>query len=171
VRRVIRQGHVRRVEPGRLAMDEGEAELAPGALVIDCAASAATELPSGGRVFEPGRINLEMVRPYQPTFSSALIARLEATVDDLEVKRAATRATPLQDTPKEWVERRLTGAMNEAAWSKIEAVNAWMKTSRLNATSHTLAGFDPSDAAQAGLMARIGAAMPRAVENMARLIA
>ena len=41
IRNVIRMGHVRRIEPGRMILDQGEVPLADGALIIDCAASAA----------------------------------------------------------------------------------------------------------------------------------
>lgn len=88
IRNVIRLGHVRRVEPGRLAFEEGEAAIPEGALVVDCAASAAKRPEDDHlQVFSPGRIDLEMIRPFQPTFSAALIGHLEATIPELEADR------------------------------------------------------------------------------------
>jgi hypothetical protein len=117
-------------------LDRGEAPLPEGALVIDCAASAAAM--TGDRplaVFSEGRIDLEMIRPYQPTFSAALIGHIEATIPDLEAKRALARPTPMNDTSADWAERRFTAALNEAAWAKAEGLGDWVKTCRLNAAA------------------------------------
>jgi hypothetical protein len=171
VENVIRMGHVRRIEPGRLILDAGEAAIPPDTLVIDCAASAArANVEDRAPVFSPGRINLQMIRVTQPTFSAAVIAHLEATVRDEAVKRAATNVTPMIDTVADWVERRLTTALNEAAWSEIDGMSAWLRACRLNAPAHALSALDPSDDAKMAVLARISAATPKAIENMRRLV-
>ncbi|MEM6744910.1 MAG: NAD(P)/FAD-dependent oxidoreductase, partial [Pseudomonadota bacterium] len=170
IRNVLRHGHVRRIDPGRVVFDDAEAPLPDGALVIDCAASAATMTGDGPlQVFSPGRIDLEMIRPYQPTFSAALIGHIEATIPDLEAKRALARPTPMNDTPADWAERRFTGGLNEAAWSKTEEIDAWVKTCRLNPAAHVGPHIDPTDASQMAVLGRIGAAMPQAMQNLPRL--
>ncbi|HEX5697624.1 MAG TPA: hypothetical protein VFX90_03135, partial [Rhodoferax sp.] len=54
--------------------------LPAGTLVVDCTARAVERRPAVP-VYQPGRIVLQMVRVPQPTFSAALIARLEAAPD------------------------------------------------------------------------------------------
>ncbi|MEM1314996.1 MAG: NAD(P)/FAD-dependent oxidoreductase [Pseudomonadota bacterium] len=172
IRHVIRLGHLRRAEPGRLRFDAGEATVPPGALLIDCAASAAKP-PEDGRaqVFSPGRIDLEMIRPFQPTFSAALIGHLEATIPDLEAKQALTRVTPMNDTSADWASSRFIGNLNEAAWSKVEGLSQWIRNCRLNGPGHALRRLDPEDAAQMAVLGRIQAATPKAMENLPRLLA
>ncbi len=171
VKNVIRMGHVQSIEPGRLIFASGEAAIAQNALIIDCAASAAAaNVDDRAPVFSAGRINLQMIRIAQPTFSAAVIAHLEATVQHEAVKRAATNVAPMIDTVAHWVDRRRTTALNEAAWNKIDGMPAWLLGCRLNAPSHALAVLDRSDAAKMAVLARLGAAIPKAIENMPRLV-
>ena len=61
----------------------------PGTLYVDCTASAVGEnIDDLTPVFAPGRINLQMIRQFQPCFSSALIAFIESSVDDGDERRA-----------------------------------------------------------------------------------
>ncbi len=171
VKNVIRMGHVQRIEAGRMILQSGEVVIPQGALIIDCAASAAAaNVDDRAPVFSEGRINLQMIRITQPTFSAAVIAHLEATVQDEAVKRAATNVVPMVDTVAHWVDRRRTTALNEAAWNKIDGMPAWLMGCRLNAPSHALAVLDRSDAAKMAVLARLGAAIPKALENMPRLV-
>ncbi len=171
VKNVIRMGHVRRIESGRLIFATGEEAIPHDALVIDCAASAArANIDDHAPVFSAGRINLQMIRPTQPCFSAAVIAHLEATVQDEAIKQAATNVTPMIDTVAHWAERRRTTSLNEAAWNKIDGMPAWLLGCRLNASSHALAVLDRTDAAKMAVLARMGAAVPKAVENIPRLL-
>ena len=146
VRDVVRMGHVRAIEPGRLVLDEGEVAIAPGRLFIDCTASAAGgNVDDRDPVFSPGRINLQMIRPYQPTFSAALIGHIEASVTDEELKRRATAVTPMIDTVEDWVERRLVGAFNQAAWNSDEGLRAWVRGCRLDFAHMVFKELDPND--------------------------
>ncbi|MFC6639807.1 NAD(P)/FAD-dependent oxidoreductase [Sulfitobacter sp. JBTF-M27] len=171
VENVIRMGHVQRADPGRLILEKGEVSLPADTLVIDCAASAAaSNIDDRDPVFSPGRINLQMIRMTQPTFSAAVIAHLEATVKDEELKRRATGVTPMIDTVADWVDRRLTTSLNEVAWGEIEGMSDWLAACRLNASAHALSELDPSDDAKMAVLARLSAATPRARENMRRLV-
>jgi cation diffusion facilitator CzcD-associated flavoprotein CzcO len=171
VRNVVRMGHVTHIEAGRLVLQEGDVAIQTDTLIIDCAASAAaTNVTDREPVFSDGRINLQMVRMTQPTFSAAVIAHLEATVQEEEVKQAATQVTPMIDNVADWVDRRLTTLMNEAQWKEIEGMPDWLASCRLNAPAHGLSGLDPFDDAKMAILNRIGAATPLACENMSRLL-
>lgn len=171
VRNVIAMGHVRSVEPDRIHLDHGQADIIPGHLFIDCTASAAAaNVNDRAPVFSPGRINLQMVRPYQPTFSAALIGHLEAAVDDEDLKRNATRVTPMIDTVEDWVERRLTGSLNQAVWNKDEALRSWIRDCRLDVSHLAFKELDTDDEEKMAVLGRMGEVVPRAIENMARLL-
>ncbi|MFD1196712.1 hypothetical protein ACFQ3C_18775 [Seohaeicola saemankumensis] len=172
VSNVVRMGHVTQIEAGRLVFQQGDFAIPTDALIIDCAASAAAaNVTDRAPVFSDGRINLQMIRMTQPTFSAAVIAHLEATVQDDEVKRAATQVAPMIDTVTDWVDRRLTTIMNEARWKEIEGMPDWLGSCRLNAPAHALSALDPADEDKVAILNRIGAATPLACENMRRLLA
>lgn len=171
VKNVVRMGHVMRIEAGRLVLQGGEVEIPQDALIIDCAASAAAaNVTDRAPVFSAGRINLQMIRMTQPTFSASVIAHLEATVQDEEVKRAVTQVTPMIDNVADWVDRRLTTILNEAQWKEIAGMSEWLGACRLNAPAHALSQLDPSDEDKISILNRIGAATPLACENMRRLL-
>ncbi len=172
VKNVVRMGHVQQIKAGRMVLQTGEVAIPQDALVIDCAASAAAaNVTDRAPVFSAGRINLQMIRITQPTFSAAVIAHLEATVQDADIKQAVTQVTPMIDTVADWVDRRLTTILNEARWKDIEGMSDWVGACRLNASAHALSELDPSDRDKVAVLNRIGAATPKACENMRRLLA
>ncbi len=82
---VVRLGRVQRIERDRIVLVEGSVAADPGALYVDCSASAA-ELRPPVPVFSRDTITPQFVRPFQPTFSAAMIAWVEAHHDDESVK-------------------------------------------------------------------------------------
>lgn len=87
-----------------MIFDDVTVEYPADSLFVDCTASAvATNVNDQTPVFEPGKINLQMIRQFQPCFSSTLIAFIEANVTD-DVERAnVTRATPMTDTVDDYL--------------------------------------------------------------------
>ena len=53
LQRVVRRGHLRRAERGRLVLDDGSVAISPDAVVVHCAAVRAAE-PAPGPGVEPG---------------------------------------------------------------------------------------------------------------------
>ncbi|MEM9563116.1 MAG: NAD(P)/FAD-dependent oxidoreductase [Actinomycetota bacterium] len=168
---IVRLGHVQRIEPDRLILTGGEVAVPTGALHVDCTASAAASnvgvrLP----VFADGVITLQMVRPFQPCFSAALLGRVEATVSP-EAKAGLARPTPMTDTVVDWLTAQADGMLNAGAWSQEPSIAGWLDSCRLNAIGHLLNGVDPDDAAKQALLGRMLTASFASVENLQRLAA
>ena len=70
-------------------------------------------------MFAPGRINLQMIRQFQPCFSSALIAFIEANVTDDAERAGMTRSTPMTDTVDDWL-RGAGRRVDESGWMEGE---------------------------------------------------
>ncbi|XVQ09540.1 hypothetical protein ACQP1W_44620 [Spirillospora sp. CA-255316] len=165
---VVRAGHVKAVEPDRLVLEGGVHPLPAETLVIDCtAAGLGKNVGVIEPVFSPGRIALQMIRQYQPTFSSALIGHIEATIPDEAERARLTRVTPMTDTVADWVAGELTTIANQAAWAANPVVQAWQATCRLDVAS-TWNPDNPSVDAQAAV-ASFRARVPAAAKNLARL--
>lgn len=81
VQQVVRLGHVRRVEPGRITLDEGSVGVAKDAAVVHCAASG-LKYPPSVPIWRPSAITLQPIRSGFPCFGAAFAGYVEATRDD-----------------------------------------------------------------------------------------
>jgi hypothetical protein len=67
-------------------------------------------------VFSPGHIAIQWVRQFQPTFSGAMIARIEATISDTEEKQRLAQPSPMTDAPADFVVGAVPAMENERNW-------------------------------------------------------
>ncbi|MEM7341356.1 MAG: NAD(P)/FAD-dependent oxidoreductase [Actinomycetota bacterium] len=169
VGRVLRHGRVAAIEPDLLVFANGEeVAVEPGTLHVDCTASAAAE-NVGHRepVFAPGEINLQMVRPFQPCFSAALLAKIEASVAPGERAQYAL-PTPMTDTVHDWLTVQADGLRNGAAWSFAPELAEWLGECRLNGFGQMVRGIEEDDAKRALFMRLVGST-GAAIDNLDKL--
>lgn len=167
---VVRKGRVRAIDAGGMTLDEGRVAVPPGALYIDCTASAVERRPTAP-VFQPGLITLQMVRIPQPAFSAALCAFLEAAYDDDAQKNALSAPVPLPDTLDQYLTATLTNLQNQLAWSQDKRVRRWIYESRLDGFGKVVAAVAPEDAEKQAVLARLKGNAMRAAMNLQTLIA
>ncbi|MEM9615671.1 MAG: NAD(P)/FAD-dependent oxidoreductase [Actinomycetota bacterium] len=171
IERVVRQGRVVAIEPGRLHFAEGGLTTEPGALYIDCTASAAADNVGHRQpVFGDDAIRLQMIRPYQPCFSAALVARIEARVD-ADARAELSRPTPMTDTVDDWLTVQADGLRNAIGWSLEPEVAGWLGSCRLNGFGGMIRGIEDGDTAKRTVFDRIVASTIPAIENLERLAA
>ena len=89
VQNVVRKGRVTGISRDSISLDKGSIEYSPAdTLIVDCMADFdmtfyGYNFEDDFQIFEPGRINLgPLVTVYNPSFSSAIIAYIEATFED-----------------------------------------------------------------------------------------
>lgn len=165
---VVRDGHVQRIEPGKLTFEDGERSVPEDALFVDCTAPAITRNPPVP-LWQDERITLQMIRIPQPAFSAALTAFIEARYDDDKKKNALARPIPLPDSIADYPVASLVGMMNQKAWSEEPAIREWMQGSRLDGFSGMIAGIAADDAPRRDLLRRMRAQGPAAFANLMRL--
>ncbi len=171
IARIVRMGRVSAIEPGRMVLAGGEIATEPDALHVDCTASAAAaNVNHRAPIFADDTIRLQMIRPFQPCFSAALLGRIEATVAD-EAKPGMTRPTPMTDTVADWLTVQADGLLNAGAWIAEPAVSRWLGRCRLNALAEQIRNIGPEDGPERALFERLLAAVPGAVTNLQRLAA
>jgi hypothetical protein len=169
VKNIIRKGLVTRLEPGRIDL-EGGVVVAPDSLYIDCTARAHGRSQGDMTpVFAPGRISLQLVRRFQPSFSAALIGHIEATIPDFETKRAMTRVVPMNDTVEDWVMSEPDNLLNQFAWSADPALAAWIADCRLDQSGAIVNRIDATDASKVAVLDRMQEHAGPAVANLQRL--
>lgn len=161
---VVRLGHVRRVEEGRLVCDDGEVDLGPDALVVHCAADGLRNPPLVP-VWAPQRITLQPVRAGFPCFGAALVGYVEATREDDATKNALCHPAPFGDRLEDWADMNARGLRSAASWGAEADIRAWAAGVAINP------GRIPDDARSPALesaVARIAHHRDAAITNLAR---
>lgn len=139
IKRVIRMGRVLSVEDSKVVLEQGEIPLPVGEIVVDCTASAITNLEIKD-VFTKDIITLQTVRSYQPTFSASFIAHIDLNYDDIEKKNALCSVVPLPNHDYNWVELTYRNMMNQYFWSKEPGLKKWLLNNRLDGFMAMVAG-------------------------------
>lgn len=170
IRNVIRMGRVQRINPDCIVLDGGDSLSDSSTLYIDCTARAlAHNVGNQTPVFSPGRIALQMIRQFQPTFSAALIGHLEAGVADEAVKRKLTNPVPMTDTVEDWVKGQVASLSNQFGWSSDDKTKAWLARCRLDAFRATTMQVPEADAEKQDILQRLRANALPALQNLQRL--
>jgi hypothetical protein len=141
-------------------------------LYVDCTAHGGATLPQDAPpVFDADTINLFMVRPFQPLFSAALIAHLEACIPDDDLRQSCTRVTNFHDTPAEYLAVQEIGFVNQGIWNKTPEIMDWINGCRLNAGAHLFRGMTPNDTEKLAVLGRMGPLTKAAVVNIPSILA
>ncbi|MEM8695687.1 MAG: NAD(P)-binding protein [Pseudomonadota bacterium] len=170
IRGVVRMGHVRRVDPGKMVFDGGDVETADDALYIDCTATAVERRPVVPQ-FQGDRITLQMIRVPQPAFSAALTAYIEANFDDDATKNGLGQPVPLPDGIDTYARANLVNMMNQFQWSQQPELQEWMIKARLDGFGKTIASVAPDDAEKQAVLKRFRDNAQAAIANLPKLIA
>jgi hypothetical protein len=131
IKNVIRQGRVVSLHKDKMQFEQSEVALPIGQTVVDCTASAITNLEIS-QVFTDNTITLQTVRSYQPVFSASFIAHIELAYQDIEKKNSLCRVVPLPNHDFDWVELTYKNMMNQFFWSKEPGLKKWLQNNRLD---------------------------------------
>jgi hypothetical protein len=166
IERVVRLGHLRRVEPGRLTLDEGSMALADDAVVVHCAASG-LQNPPLVPVWGRSAITLQPIRAGFPCFGAALVGYVEATRDDDAEKNRLCPPTPYGNTLADWATMNVLGTRAAASFGAEPDIKAWASGVALNP-----ARVRPEDGDRAGVseaLRRLQAHGPAGLARLAEL--
>jgi len=165
VEHVVRRGHLRRVEPGRMTFDEGSVDVPADAVVVHCAASG-LQYPPRVQIWGPAGITLQAIRSGFPCFGAALAGYVEATRDDDDEKNRLCPPTPYGNSMAEWAHMNVLGARAAASFGAEPDIKAWASEVPLNPARIPAqhAGSSDLDDALARLQASAGAGLARMAE-------
>ncbi|GAA4286541.1 FAD/NAD(P)-binding protein [Georgenia daeguensis] len=127
--RVVRLGHLRHVERGRLELDDGDVAVAPDAVVVHCAASGLRYRPLVP-VWGEQAITVQPIRLGFACFGAALAGYVEATLDDDDEKNRLCPPSPFSDTPADWARQQVLGA--RASFTSEPHIKDWADAVSLN---------------------------------------
>lgn len=173
IRDVVRLGRVKRLEPTWIVLEQGTIPAQPDWLYVDCSASAAEQRPSVP-VFDGDTITPQFVRPFQPTFSAAMIAFVETHYETDEVKNQICGVVPLPDDPESWLTMQTALMLNQLRWSGERDLRRWIATSRLDgftALARSVDRDNPDDADAIEVLQRCRTAAMAAGAHLPELLA
>ncbi len=129
IENVVRLGHVRYVEPGRMVCADGEAAIDRDVLVVHCAASGLRYQPLVP-VWGSEAITLQCVAT-GPIFGAAIAGYVEATRKDDVEKNRLCPPHPLSNTPVDWPRLIVLGARGSLALAAEPDVKRWAHATSL----------------------------------------
>jgi hypothetical protein len=170
IRGVVRLGHVKAIENGRIHMERGDIPLEPGTLVVDCTAAGIPSVASVP-VWQGDLITPQWVRSFGTVFSAAFIAHVEATFEDESQKNALCEPIVPPTLATDWLRMLDVSMRNQQRWAMHPDLLQWLARSRLNAMFNTVANVKPEDAEKIGLLQRYRQAIKPGVARLSQLTA
>lgn len=159
---VVRRGHIRSVDRGRLVFADGTVAIADDALVVHCAADG-LKYPPLVPIWRPEDITLQPVRAGFPCFGAALAGYVEATRTDDDQKNRLCPPSPYGDSMQGWARMNVLGTRATMSFIAEPDIKEWSDGTALNPT-RVPAGHPPSaavDDARERLMTYTGPALAR----------
>jgi NAD(P)-binding Rossmann-like domain len=164
---VVRRGHVRSVERGRLTFADGTREVADDALVVHCAAEG-LKYPPLVPVWRPQDITLQPIRAGFPCFGAALVGYVEATRTDDDDKNRLCPPSPYGNSMAEWARMNVLGTRAAMSYAAEPDIKEWSDHVALN-PARVPPGHPPSaalDQARERLLAHTGPGLTRRAAGM-----
>jgi hypothetical protein len=131
IENVVRLGHVRKVERGRVAFSGGSVATPQDTLVVHCAAPG-LKYPPLTPIWSHEAITLQPVRAGFPCFGAAIIGYVEATRQDDADKNRACPPSSLPDTPASWARMQVQGNLASLAFTRQPDIREWANQTTLN---------------------------------------
>jgi hypothetical protein len=160
---LVRLGHIRQVTRTEIELDHGTVPLAPGSLVVHCAASGLV-YPPVVPLWQPDAIRLQTIRAGFPTFCAALAGYVEATRDDDRERNRVCPPNTLPDHPANWAQMQVRGTHATRQYMAEPDIAAWANGCALNP-----ARIDPSRQSDPEVQAALARVAAVADAGLARL--
>ena len=131
VEHVVRLGHIEHVTRREIVLDDGSVPLAPGSLVVHCAASG-LQYPPLVPVWGPDTIRLQTIRAGFPCFCAALAGYVEATRDDDRERNRLCPPNTLPDNTADWARMQVRGTVATRTFGAEPDIADWANGCALN---------------------------------------
>lgn len=169
IKNVVRLGRVQRLEKDQIVLDKGTIPTNTNIMHVDCSASAITNLDTKP-IFQGDVITPQTVRAYQPVFSAAVIAHIEAAYNTEAEKNKLCQVVPLPNHATDWVVMAAAMMQNQFTWSQDKALSKWIINNRLDGFGKVVRGVDRSDEKKAAILKKLKNYGLPAMMNLQKLI-
>jgi hypothetical protein len=131
IEHVVRLGHIKHVTRHEIVLDDGSVPLAPGSLVVHCAASG-LQYPPLVPIWGTDKIRLQTIRAGFPCFNAALAGYVEATRDDDQERNRLCPPNTLPDSLASWARMQVRGTLAARSHGAEPDIAAWANGCALN---------------------------------------
>jgi len=164
IKNMVRLGRVQSIEHDQIILDQGSLPTNKNIVHVDCSASAITNLEIAP-VFNGNTITPQTVRAYQPVFSAAFIAHIEATYEDEVQKNKLCQVVPLPNHDTDWIKMLAVQMVNQFSWSQDKALRDWSVKNRLDGFGQMIKETPKEDEMKQALIKKLkDNAMPAAIK-------
>ena len=170
IKNVIRKGRVTRLEADKIVFADASIATTANTLYIDCSARA-VPVSEIYPVFEGNTVTVQTVRSYQPVFSAAFIAHIEATYTDEAIKNDICKVVPLPNHDTDWLIGTAAQMRNQVRWSKEPGLRDWLLSNRLDGFTALVQAKEDSTPEHLGVLGRMRETAPKAGANIQKLMA
>jgi hypothetical protein len=166
VEHVVRLGHIDHVTRTGMVLDGGTVALAPGSLIVHCAASG-LQYPPEVPLWMPDAIRLQTIRAGFPCFCAALAGYVEATRDDDRERNRVCPPNTLPNAPADWSRMTARGTIASRRYNAEPDIADWANACALNPARVTPAQRD--DPAVQAAAARVADHAERGLARLTEL--
>lgn len=169
VKNVIRKGRVTRLEIDKIYFGDDSIATTAKTMHVDCSARA-VPVSESYDVFQGDTVVVQTVRSYQPVFSAAFIAHIEATYEDEDHKNELCQVVPLPNHDTDWLAGTAAQMRNQLRWSKEPGLREWLMSNRLDGFTNLVQPSAETTEEQMQVLMRLKSAAPKAGANMPKLM-
>lgn len=170
IKHIVRMGRVKRLEYDQIVLEGGSIPTSPDHLHIDCSASAISNMEMKP-IFAGDVITPQTVRSYQPVFSAAFIAHIEASYEGEAKKNQICGVVPLPNHDTDWIRMMAALMMNQQTWAQDAGIGKWLVENRLDAVSKLIRNVAEDDVAKRDIVKRMRGNVMPAFMNLQKFIA
>jgi len=131
IEKVVRLGHVERIDLDTITLEHGSVPTSPDHVHIHCASAGLSD-NAPKPIFADDNITLQPITRVSLSLSAALSGFVEASGRTTAEKNRLCRPNPWPQTGFDWTRHLLTGMRTEMEWQGAADVLAWVEASRLN---------------------------------------
>ena len=170
IKNVIRKGRVQSIEKDQIVLDGGTIPTSSDMIHVDCSASAITNLETK-TIFTGNVITPQTVRSYQPVFSAAVIAYVEANYETDKEKNKLCQVVPLPNHDTDWLRMLAAMMQNQFNWSQDKVLRKWVMNNRLDGFGKVVRFADKTNEKHMAILQRMKNSALPAMMNLQKIIA
>lgn len=154
IKNVVRMGRVQSIEKDKIILAKGEIPTSIEHIHVDCSATPISHIETK-TIFTGQTITPQTVRPYQPVFSAAFIAHVEATYKTDQEKNEICQPIPYPNHDTDWMLMLEGMVENQFIWSKHKDLKNWLHHNRLDGFSKLTRNISKEDVAKQAILKKL----------------